>query len=222
MALFYFVRHGVSGWNAESRLCGRTDVPLAEEGRRQAALLGERLRGLSATALYTSPLRRAVETAEIIARAVGLAPMVDERLVELDYGAWEGKTFAEIMAQEADAFRAWDADPGNVAPRGGESGGQALQRVAPFLEELAARHAGEREHAIVVCHRTICRLVVCHALGLSPSEYRRRLSMDNAALNIIQSTIYGSPGAAGWRLILLNDTSHLAPIHTETTLNETF
>jgi len=216
MALFYFVRHGVSGWNAENRLCGRTDVPLSDEGRRQAARLAERLRGLSPAALYTSPLRRAVETAEIITAAVRLTPVVEDRLIELDYGAWEGKTFAEVMEQDAEAFRAWDADPGNVSPRGGESGGQAMARVAPFLDELAARHPGEREHVIVVCHRTICRLIVCHALGLPPSEYRRRLSMDNAALNIIQSM------DKGWRLILLNDTSHLAPIHTETTLNGTF
>ncbi|MGH6631625.1 MAG: histidine phosphatase family protein, partial [Burkholderiales bacterium] len=92
----------------------------------------------------------------------------------------------------------------------------ALARVVPFLDELAARHRGEREHVIVVCHKTICRLVACHALGLPPSEYRRRLSMDNSALNIIQSSEHG------WRLILLNDTSHLAPIHTEATLNGTF
>ena len=114
------------------------------------------------------------------------------------------------------AYRAWDADPGNVAPRGGESGVRALERVVPFLDELAVRHSAERDHVVVVCHKTICRLVVCHVLGLSPSEYRRRLSMDNAALNIIQ------PHEQGWRLILLNDTSHLAPIHTEATLNGSF
>jgi len=216
MAFFYFVRHGVSEWNAENRLCGRTDVSLSEEGRRQAARLAERLRGLSPAALYTSPLRRTVETAEIIAASMGLTPKVDDRLVELDYGAWEGMTFAEVMELDADAFRAWDADPGNVSPREGESGAQALARVVPFLDELAARHRVEREHVVVVCHRTICRLIVCHAIGLSPSEYRRRLSMDNAALNIIQST------EQGWRLILLNDTSHLAPIHTEATLNGSF
>jgi broad specificity phosphatase PhoE len=228
MALFYFVRHGESEWNAENRLCGRTDVALSDEGRRQAARLAERLRALPPDALYTSPLRRTVETAEIIAAAIRLTPVVDDRLIELDYGAWEGMTFAEVIELDADAFRAWDADPGNVAPRGGESGKQALARVVPFLDELTARHPAERDHVVVVCHKTICRLVVCHALGLSPSEYRRRLSMDNAALNIIQSTVHGSaaqpglPAAAGWRLILLNDTSHLAPIHTEATLNGSF
>ena len=216
MALFYFVRHGVSEWNTENRLCGRSDVSLSDEGRRQATRLAERLRALPPDAIYTSPLRRTVETAEIIAATTGLKPIVDARLVELDYGAWEGMTFAEVMDHDAGAYRAWDADPGNVAPRGGESGVRALERVVPFLDELAVRHSAERDHVVVVCHKTICRLVVCHVLGLSPSEYRRRLSMDNAALNIIQ------PHEQGWRLILLNDTSHLAPIHTEATLNGSF
>lgn len=216
MALFYFVRHGVSEWNAENRLCGRTDVSLSDEGRRQAVRLAERLRGLSPAALYTSPLRRAVETAEIIAAATGVKPIVDGRLIELDYGAWEGMTFAEVMELDADAYRAWDADPANVAPREGESGAQALERVAPFLEELASRYRAEREHVVVVCHKTICRLIACHVLRLPASEYRRRLNMDNAALNIIQSS------EKGWRLILLNDTSHLAPIHTDATLNGSF
>ena len=218
MALFYFVRHGESEWNAEDRLCGRTDVALSDEGRRQAARLAERLRGLSPAALYTSPLRRTVETAEIIVAGAGLKPIVNERLIELNYGAWEGMTFAEIMELDGDAYRAWDADPGTVAPPDGESGEQALARVVPFLDELAVRHPAERDHVVVVSHKTICRLIACHVLGLAPSEYRRRISMDNAALNIIQSR-----PERDWRLILLNDTSHLAPIHTEAaSLNGTF
>jgi probable phosphoglycerate mutase len=221
MALFYFVRHGESEWNAEERLCGRTDVALSDAGRRQAARLAERLRAPAQSgtdAIYTSPLRRTVETAEIIAAGTGLKPIVDERLIELNYGAWEGMTFAEIMELDGDAYRAWDADPGTVAPPDGESGEQALARVVPFLDELAVRHPAERDHVVVVSHKTICRLIACHVLGLAPSEYRRRISMDNAALNIIQSR-----PERDWRLILLNDTSHLAPIHTEAaSLNGTF
>jgi broad specificity phosphatase PhoE len=203
MTDFYFLRHAESAWNAENRVCGRTDVPLSETGRGQAARLAERLRALPPDALYTSPLQRAHETAEIIARAAGLTPTVDERLIEVNYGAWEGKTFTEITQQDAETYRLWDADPAAVAPPGGESGSQALARVAPFLDELAMRHA-ERGRIVVVSHKTVCRLVVCHILGLSPSEYRRRLTLDNAAVNIIRRD------EEGWRLALLNDTSHLA------------
>jgi len=208
MALFCFVRHGESAWNAENRLCGRTDVPLSEAGRQQAARLAERLSALRLTAIYTSPLRRALETANLIAVHAGLEPVIDERLIELDYGAWEGKTFDEIMEQDGVNYRAWDADPAAVGPPGGESGLEALARVAPFLESLAARHP--EGNVVVVSHKTICRLLVCHVLGLSPSDYRRRLTMDNAAVNILEFR------EGGWRLVRLNDTSHLATVHTET------
>lgn len=208
MGLFYLVRHAESEWNAEERLCGWTDVPLSDAGRRQAGRLGERLRGLPPAAIYTSPLVRAADTARIIAEGTGLTPIADPRLVELNFGAWEGKTYQEIIAEESELYRRWDADPATVAPSGGETGLETIARVMPFLDELKLRHNGEQEHVVVVTHKTVCRLVACHVLGASPSEYRRRLSMENTALNII------APSGKGWRLILLNDTSHLAAVHS--------
>lgn len=91
MALIYLVRHGESVWNAEERLCGRTDIELSEAGRRQAERLGERLRGLPPAAIYASPLGRTAETASIIGLGTGLTPILDPRLIELNYGAWEGE-----------------------------------------------------------------------------------------------------------------------------------
>lgn len=217
MALFYLVRHGETAWNAEEKLCGRTDLDLNEEGRRQAERLGERLRALPPTAIYASPLQRTVETASIIALGSGLTPILDARIIELDFGTWEGQLFSAVKTDDRESYRRWDADPARVAPPGGESGMEAIARVVPFLDEVRARHTGEHEHIVIVTHKTICRLALCHALGLDPGEYRRRLSMENAALNIIE------PTEDGWRVILLNDTSHLAGVHTEaTTLNGTF
>src|SRR5581483_1439624 len=207
MAHFYFIRHGETESNAKSRLCGRSDVPLSETGREQARKLAERLGRLSIQALYTSPLGRARETAEIIAQVTMREPIVVESLAELDYGAWEGKTFAEIMEKDPETLRAWERNPADVAPPEGETGLQALNRVVPFLHHLASHH--DRGNVVVVCHKTICRLVVCHVLGLPISEYRRRLTMDNAAINIIQ------PWEDGWRLVLFNDTSHLPGGHRE-------
>ena len=209
MTLFYLVRHGESVWNAEERLCGRTDVELSEAGRRQAEHLGQRLRGLPPVAIYASPLRRTVETAAIVAQGSGLAPIIDPRIIELNYGAWEGKTFAEVKTQDRDLYRRWDADPAAEAPPGGETGLAGLERIVPFLNELRQRYAAGHEHVVVVTHKTVCRLALCHVLGLAPSEYRRRLSMENAALNII------APSEDGWRVVLVNDTSHLAAVHTE-------
>jgi probable phosphoglycerate mutase len=202
MGLFYLVRHGETEWNAENRFCGRTDVPLSEAGRRQAKSLAERLKPIPFEALYSSPLARALETACLISESSGLEPILDERLVELDYGQWEGRTLAEIMKNHPEAFQAWDANPAQVAPPGGESGLEAQQRVVSFLVSLVARHP--QGHVLVVLHKTVCRLAICHALGMPPSEYRRRLIVDNAALSIIRARPYD------WQLITFNDTSHLS------------
>jgi len=202
MGLFYLVRHGESEWNAENRLCGRTDVPLSETGRRQAKRLAERLKPIPFEALYSSPLERALETAQLISESVGLQPALDPKLAELDYGQWEGRTFEEIMASDPKAYHDWDADPGQFAPPGGESGLEAQQRVVSFFDLLAAKHP--QGHVVVVFHKTVCRLMICHVLGMAPSEYRRRLVLNNAALSIIQGPSYG------WQLITFNDTSHLS------------
>jgi probable phosphoglycerate mutase len=202
MALFYFLRHGEATWNATGRLCGSTDVPLSDVGRRQAHLLALRLKPLEFEALYSSPLSRALETARIIGEALRYEPVVDYRLAELNYGAWEGRTFEEIRRATPDAYRAWDADPANLAPPEGESGVHLIARVTPFLADVAQRHP--QGNAVVVCHKTVCRLLACHIMGVPLDQYRRRITMDNAALNIFE-TVEGK-----WRVVALNDTSHLA------------
>jgi len=202
MALFYFLRHGETEWNAEGRVCGRTDVPLSGVGRRQARLLALRLQSMRVDALYSSPLSRALESARIIGDALGREPIVDRRLAELNYGVWEGSTFEEIERTTPDIYRAWVADPAAEAPPEGESGVQLVERVTPFLADVAQRHP--RGIVVVVCHKTVCRLLACHILGVPLSEYRRRLVMDNAALNIFETV------AGKWYVVTLNDFSHLS------------
>jgi broad specificity phosphatase PhoE len=202
MALFYFIRHGETVWNAEGRLCGRTDVPLSEVGRRQAQLLAARLRAVPVEALYSSPLERALETARLIGLAIGREPEVDRRLAELNYGVWEGRTFEEIKHSTPTDYRNWDADPARLAPPDGETGLQLVDRVMPFLAELAQRH--QKGNVVVVCHKTVCRLLTCQIMGIPLSEYRKRIIMENAALNIFESK------DGKWHVMVVNDTTHLA------------
>jgi len=201
MATFYFLRHGETAWNAEGRLCGRTDVPLSDVGRRQAQLLARRLKPILVDALYSSPLGRALETARLIGAVIGREPVVDRRLAELNYGAWEGTTFEEIKRTFPAIYRAWDADPGSLAPPEGESGVQLVERVMPFMTDVAQRH--QSGNVVVVCHKTVCRLLACHIMGVPLADYRRRVVMENAALNIFETV------GENWRVVALNDTSHL-------------
>jgi len=205
MARFYFLRHGETAWNAQGRLCGSTDVPLSDVGRRQAQSLALRLRPIAVDALYSSPLSRAWETASLIGETIGMEPLVDYRLAELNYGTWEGRTFAEIERDTRAAYEAWDADPAHLAPPRGETGLQLIQRVMPFLAEVAERH--QQGTVVVVCHKTVCRLIACHILGVPLIEYRRRITIDNAALNILEVM------EGRWRVVTLNDTCHL-PVPT--------
>jgi broad specificity phosphatase PhoE len=207
MALFYFIRHGETEWNAAGRLCGRTDVPLSDAGRRQAQLLASRLKPIPFVALYSSPLRRALETASILGRAIGRDAVADPRLVELSYGAWEGRTYEESKRANPDVYRAWELDPGSVAPPKGESGEQLIERVKPFLADVAQRHSSG--NVAVVCHRTVCRLVACHIMGVPLKEYRQRIPMDNAALNILETR------EGKWHVVAVNDSSHLATLEAE-------
>lgn len=202
MGPFYFVRHGETEWNAEGRFCGRTDVPLSDAGRRQARLLALRVKPPCVDALYSSPLRRALETARIIGEVIGREPVVDAHLAELNYGAWEGLTLEEIKGSGPAIYEAWDQDPGSLAPPEGESGVQLIERVMPFLTETAQKHPGG--NVMVVCHKTVCRLLACHIMGLPLREYRQAVPMENAALNVFEM----KDGI--WRVARLNDTSHLA------------
>jgi broad specificity phosphatase PhoE len=142
-------RHGETADNVPpSKVMGRRDPPLTERGREQARALGGAVAAEGMRALYTSQLRRARETAEIVGEALGLEPQVDPRLVESDRGRWEGRLIGEIEREEPEAWRAWlRAGPDFRFP-GGESLGDHLRRVAAALDDVAAGPLP----ALVICH----------------------------------------------------------------------
>lgn len=149
MTELYLVRHGETDWNRERRVQGRTDIPLNDTGRAQAAAVAELLAGHAWDGVYTSPLVRAAETAAIIAAQVGLgAPVAIAELVERDYGAAEG-----MIAHDIDArWPRWEEVPGR------ESREAAAARVVPALVALADAHPGER--ILVVSHGGAIRAVL--------------------------------------------------------------
>ncbi len=155
-ARLVLLRHGESTWNAEGRWQGWGDPPLSARGREQAREVAERLAGAGVTAVVSSDLRRASETAALVAEAVGLAPLLDARLRERDLGRWSGLREEEIrsgFADELERFRARDPE---VRPGGGESRIAFAGRVQPVLQELAASEEGL---VVVVTHLGVIRLV---------------------------------------------------------------
>lgn len=194
------LRHGQTALSAEKRFSGLGDPPLTELGESQAEKAAARLAEARLDAIVSSPLGRARQTAEAVAKATGLPVHVDEDLRETDFGAWEGRTFAEIRDRWPHEMNAWLADPA-VAPPGGESFQSAGHRVQRARERILAAHPGET--VLLVSHVTPIKLLVRYALN-APPEALYRMHLDLACLSAID---YYSDGPSVLRVF--NDTAHL-------------
>ena len=193
------VRHGATEHSAAARFSGRNELPLDDAGRTQAAALAARDYG-KVTAVVSSPLRRAVETADAIASPLGISVDVVDDLAETDFGVWEGLTFAEALEADPDVMRRWHGSP-DVAPPGGESFGQVGARVDRARVALTSTYPDAT--VVVVTHVTPIKQLVCAALEAPPLAMFR-LYLDTASVSIVD---YYADGNASVRLV--NDTSHL-------------
>ncbi|MGH7331925.1 MAG: histidine phosphatase family protein [Candidatus Rokuibacteriota bacterium] len=193
-------RHGQTAWNASRRFQGSTDVGLSEQGRAQAAALGQSLRSRRLAAVYVSPLRRARETARIALDKGGtVLPVVAlDDLRELSLGQWEGRTVDEIKGQEGDPYLAWLRAPHDCLPPGGEPLDGVATRVRQAFDRIAAAHA-EEDDVLVVAHGGVISVYACHLLG-SSFNFLWRLRVDNCSLTVVKPP----------RLVSVNDTAHLA------------
>jgi broad specificity phosphatase PhoE len=199
----YLARHGATPLTSEDRFSGEEGVELSEEGRWQSARLAERLKDEGITAIYSSPLSRALDTARIVAGSGGPSPVSKEGLREIRHGHWEGRTRGEVERSFGDEYAAWEADPFTFAPAGGESGVHVLARALPVVREIVTGHSGER--VLVVSHKATIRLILCGLLGIDGRGYRDRLDQAPACLNVLD---FKDPVRA--RLMLFNDTGHYA------------
>lgn len=199
----YVVRHGATQLTAEDRFSGSVGVDLSEEGRWQAARLGERLQHEGITALYSSPLSRTMETARIVGACVQLEPQERDELREISHGRWEGLTRREVEDRYGEEYAAWEEDPFTFAPEKGESGVAVLARVLPLVRDIVTRHVGER--ILIVSHKATIRLMMSSLLGFDARGYRDRLDQAPACVNVLD---FRDPVRV--RLMLFNDTSHYA------------
>ena len=200
------LRHAQTEHSAARRYSGRGDVPLTPLGERQAEALARRLSDKhpstteGVAAVVTSPLRRCGRTAELVAAALAAPLIVHDGLTEVDFGAWEGLTFAEAAASHPELHPRWLADSSVAAP-GGESFDAVHRRVRRARDELIASYGAAT--LVLVSHVTPIKTLLRMALDAGPSLFFR-LHLDLASLSIAE---FYPDGAAVVRLI--NDTSHL-------------
>ncbi|MEU0244682.1 histidine phosphatase family protein [Streptomyces sp. NPDC006235] len=184
-------RHGQTVWHAENRYAGVSDIGLTDTGRAQAEALGRWAAAHPVDAIWTSPLSRAVATAEPACRALGLVPRRDPGLAECDFGVVEGRTLAEFEAENPDRAAAFRADPVAHPFPGAEDPTAAAARGAATLRRITAAHPGGR--VLVVAHNTLLRLVLCTLLSIPPGEYRRVFPrLRNAAISELRMNPDGS------------------------------
>ncbi|WP_017557544.1 bifunctional RNase H/acid phosphatase [Nocardiopsis baichengensis] len=195
------LRHGETPMSVERRFAGTSDIELTGAGREQARLAARRLAGAGIEAVVSSPLRRTVDTARIVAGELGLEPETEEGLRETDFGAWEGLTFAEVRERRPEELDRWLADP-EQAPPGGESLAAAVRRAGEARDKVVARHRGRT--VLVVTHVTPIKALVAQALG-APVEALYRMHLDVSSLTDVDVFSDGP-----MLLRSFNDTHHLA------------
>lgn len=195
-----FIRHGETEWNASLRYQG-PGVPLNDTGRLQARRAGERLARYGATALYTSDMPRALETATLIGAATGLQVQPLPDLREIDVGQWEGLTPEDLYRRYPDHMREYDRDPARTVRLGGESYAQLQERALRALTSIQqAQRPGEV--VLAVSHGGTIRALLCHIIGLDLARFGK-MWIDNGSLTEVRLS------SGSWRLIRLNDAAHL-------------
>ena len=200
MTRFVLIRHGQTGWNKEARFRGRIDIELDETGMRQAEAVAARLANCEATAVYSSPLKRAMATAEPIGRHLNLQVVPLEGINDMNFGNWEGRSIDDVKEQNKELFDLWRYSPDKLSIPGGETLDDVRQRVAATVDDLAAKH--ENDNVLLVTHRVVCKVLLCHLLGLDNSHFWQ-IAQDTTAVNRFQ--VVGGRST----VTLINDTCHL-------------
>ena len=204
MSRLLLVRHGISGHNIDYRMAGcRSDIDMAAGGYRQVEQLRDRLAGEKIDAVYSSDMKRALATAEVLSENHDVEIIPCPELREIDYGEVEGLTFEQISQQfpdVAELIRQYDP---KIQFPGGESFREFAARVGKFADRLK-KHVSS-ETILVTAHGGTVRTLVCQLLGIG-LEHWRQIRIDNASLTIIDT----NPGGA--IISLLNDTSHLRDV----------
>ena len=168
----FVTRHGQTTWNVLNKVCGRTDAPLTALGRQQAAALADKTKDLGIDLIISSPLQRALDTARAVEVVCGAPIMTDERLIEQDYGIYEGVDRKDAGFQSNKRFFAYRYPQG-------ESMMQLAGRVYGLLDEVKGKYADKT--VLLVCHNGICRVIHSYFVDMTNEEFAT-FSMENAAL----------------------------------------
>lgn len=199
---FILVRHGETAWNKDDIYRGTADVPLNEQGREEARLLGEWLKNEKIDAVYCSPLSRARDTAEAIAKHhKNLQVVAMPEIIDINYGEWQGQRKTDVKVKYPDLDRLWLTEPQKMRfPGGGETLDECTVRAKKALDILVKRHPGQT--VLLASHRAMNRAILAYVLGWDNSKFYR-IGQDTTACNRFNWN------GKSWDIMGLNDVCHL-------------
>lgn len=201
MSKLYIVRHGETEWNKENRSQGSgNDIPLSDIGRAQAYLAAKRLMNESIDLFYSSTLKRASKTAEIIAEKHGKTVEKCSEFMEFKMGCWEGLTFNDIIAKYPDVYTVWRESPHLAKIPDGETLVELKERSVKKLLEIVRNN--EDKNILLVSHGITTKVIICALMGIDISNLHK-IRQDNTAVNIFEYR------DGSFQTQLLNDTCHL-------------
>jgi len=208
MTSIYLVRHGQTAWNKEEVFRGRTDIPLNETGLKEAAMAADYFRPLQLDAIHSSPLARAWQTAQEIAKHHTLQVQPLAGLIDMSFGSWEGRPLKEVRENDQERYRLWAEEPHRVEFPGGETLDQVRARAMAALESVIEKHP--EKTVVLVSHRVINKVLLCAVLGLDNSHFWQ-LAQDTTAINLIRCK------NKNYILSLMNESCHVKALQAERT-----
>ena len=202
MTQVILVRHGETEWNVTEVFRGRIDIGLNETGVKQAELLAEHLSEMKIDAVYSSPLRRALTTAEKIANYHKLDVVITPGLMDLDFGEWQGLSHQEVRNKYKELYAQWKSHPDRVRMPAGEGLDEVRKRAMSVVDKVIAEYEGS---VVLVSHRVVNKVLICALLGLDNSHFWH-IRQDTCGMTIFT--------CENERFILTrhNDTSYLKPM----------
>lgn len=195
--MIYLVRHAKTDWNDKGIWQGNVDIPLNEEGFRQAERLAERFSSMSIQSVYTSPLKRSYQTAEVIAKRFSISPIKEPLLRECEISLWNGLTMKQTLEKYADLYHEWSCNP-KAQIQGVEPLEKVQERMIEALENIT--HS-PFENIVVVSHAIAIRMLICWILRL-PIQFHKNFRLENASITAVEF-------ASQPRILYLNDMCHL-------------
>jgi broad specificity phosphatase PhoE len=197
----YFLRHGETIYSQSGGFCGDLDPELTPEGAEMAIAFANAYHDLPWTAIYASPMRRTIATAQPLCNAVGLEMITHPGLREIRYGDWENQTAEAVKQHDFETYQRWMTEPAWNSPPNGETAVDVASRSNLVISAIEEQYS--EGHILVVSHKATIRIILCSLLGIDLGRYRDRLDIPAASLSVVQFEKYGP------RLVRLGDRSFL-------------